>query len=325
MTLTRVARTSTSVLSHTFYVGETPTDSAATVTVAVTDANGDPVTSGNATHQGAADSGEYAFTLPSQSELSLLTVAWSATIAGAAVVETDQVEVVGGFFFTLAEGRGSDSSLADTDKYPTSDLVTKRVEVEQECERICDRAFVARYARVVVDGTGHSDLVLTHPDPDRTPAHVRTIRRVSMAPRADETFVDFTAGELAALRVADDGTLRRLDGALFTEGFGNIVVEYEYGLDAPPDDLKQMTLRRFRSRLNLNKTGVPDRALSFTLEGGGAFRLSMPGAWATGIPDVDAAYARYSRRDGAGGRKVPASRTLSYDPQFTSLMHPGRR
>jgi hypothetical protein len=320
--LTRVARTSAAVLSHTFYVDETSTDSSSTVTYAVTDANGTAVTAGNATH-GAT--GVYTFALPGQARLSLLTVAWSATIAGASVIEYDQVEVVGGFFFTLAEGRGSDTSLSDTSKYLTADLADKRVEVEQECETICDRAFVPRYARVTLDGTGHGDLVLTHPDPDRTAAHVRTIRRVSMAPRADETFTDFTVAELAAVRVADDATLRRLDGALFTEGFANVVVEYEYGLDAPPEDLQQAALRRFRSRLNMNKTGIPDRATSYTLTDGGAFRLSMPGAWMTGIPDVDAAYARYSRRDGAGGRKVPASRTLSYDPQFGSLMHGGRR
>ena len=44
-----------------------------------------------------------------------------------------------------------------------------------------------------------------YPYNDRTPAHVRTIRRVSMAPRADESFVDFTVAELAAVSVADDG------------------------------------------------------------------------------------------------------------------------
>lgn len=320
--LSRVARTSAAVLSHTFYVDETATDSSTTVTYAVTDANGTAVTSGNATH---GDTGTYSFALPSQSLLSLLTVTWSATISGVAVTEQDQAEVVGGFFFSLAEGRGSDASLSDTSKYPTMDLVDKRTEVEQECEAICDRTFVPRYARVTLDGSGASDLVLTHPGPDRTVAHVRSIRSVTMAPRADETFVAFTVAELAALRVSDDGTLRRLDGTTFTEGFANVVVEYEYGLDAPPEDLQQAALRRFRSRLNMNKTGIPDRATSFTLAEGGAFRLSMPGAWTTGIPDVDAAYARYSRRDGAGGRKVPASRTLSYDPQFSSLMHPGRR
>ncbi|MGH3371801.1 MAG: hypothetical protein ACRDPR_17555 [Nocardioidaceae bacterium] len=328
MSATRVLKTSAATLAHTFEVGETPTDSTTTVAVAVTDANGTAVTSGNATSAGV-NTGTYTFPLPGQANLSLLSVAWSATIAGSAVVQTDVVEVVGAFFFTLTQGRDSDSSLSDPAKYPTDDLVLKRTEVEEECEAICDRAFVARYARVVLDGTGESDLVLKHQLPDRTIAHVRSIRSVKMAPRADGTFVAFDAGELAALQVADDGTLRRVDGAVFTRGFGNVIVELEYGLDGPPAELVQACLTRFRSRLNLNKTSIPDRASSFTVADGGTFRLDMPGAWKTGLPAVDAVYARYSRRSGAGpgagGRAVPASRQLNYDPQYTSLFHGGRR
>jgi len=327
MSATRVLKTSAATLAHTFYVGETPTDATGTVTVAVTDANGTAVTSGNATHPGPA--GVYNFALPGQASLSRLSVAWSATISGSAVVQTDVVEVVGGFFFTLAQGRASDSSLSDTTKYPTADLETKRVEVEEECEAITDRAFVPRYARVVLDGTGESDLVLKHPDPERSIAHVRSIRSVKMAPRADEAFVAFTAGELAALQVADDGTLRRVDGVPFTKGYGNVIVEFEYGLDGPPAELVQACLTRFRSRLNLNKTAIPDRASSFTVADGGTFRLDLPGAFKTGLPMVDAVYARYSRRSGAGpgsgGRAVAASRMLNYDPQYTSLFHGGRR
>jgi hypothetical protein len=328
MSTTRVLKTSAATLAHTFEVGEEPTDATGTVTVAVTDANGTAVTSGSATSAGV-DTGRYTFALPGQATLSLLSVAWSATIAGSAVVQTDVVEVVGGRFFTLTEGRASDSSLTDPTKYPTADLELKRTEVEEECEAICDRAFVRRYARVVLDGTGESDLVLKHPQPERTIAHVRAVRSVKMAPRADETFVAFDAGELAALQVSDDGTLRRVDGAPFTRGFGNVIVELEYGLDAPAAELVQACLTRFRSRLNLNKTAIPDRASSFTISEAGTFRLDMPGAWKTGLPMVDAVYARYSRRSGSGpganGRLVPASRQLNYDPQYTSMFHGGRR
>ena len=324
MAATRVLKTSAATLAHTFEVGEEPTDSTTTVTVAVTDANGTAVTSGDATSAGE-DTGTYTFPLPGQASLARLSVAWSATIAGSAVVQTDVVEIVGGYFFTLTQGRGSDSSLTDPAKYPTADLTLKRSEVEEECEAICDRAFVRRYARVLLDGTGESDLILKHPDPERSIAHVRSIRSVKMAPRADETFVAFDAGELAALQVSDDGTLRRVDGVPFTRGYGNVVVEFEYGLDGPPAELVQACLTRFRSRLNLNKTAIPDRATSFTVaEGLGSYRLDMPGAWKTGLPMVDAVYARYSRRSSTG-RPVPASRQLSYDPQYTSLFHGGRR
>lgn len=328
MPATRVLATSAATLAHSFYVGEEPTDSTTTVTVAVTDANGTVITSGNGTSAGV-NTGTYTFALPGQASVSRLSVAWSATIAGSAVVQTDVVEIVGGLFFTLAQGRGSDASLTDPAKYPTADLETKRVEVEEECEAICDRAFVRRYARIVLDGTGESDLILKHPDPERSIAHVRSIRSVKMAQRADETFVAFDAAELAALQVSDDGTLRRVDQMVFTRGFGNVVVELEYGLDGPPAELVQACLTRFRSRLNLNKTAIPDRASSFTVADGGTFRLDLPGAFKTGLPMVDAVYARYSRRSGAGpgtgGRPVAASRMLNYDPQYASLFHGGRR
>lgn len=325
MTVTRVARTSVGLLTHVFEVGETPTDSSTTPTVAVTDATGASVSSGNGTH---TTPGTYTYTLPGQASLGWLSAAWAGTIAGTAVTQIDQVEVVGGFFFSLAQGRGSDNSLADTSKYTTADLERARLEVEEECEAICDRAFVPRYLRMTLNGTGQPDLVLEHPQPERSIAHVRTIRSVQMAPRAQDTFVSLTAGELAALRVTEDGSLRRLDNRLWTEGWQNVIVELEYGLDAPPAELVKACLTRFRSRLNLNKTSVPTNALSFTVQDGGTYRLDTPGAWKTGLPQVDAVYARYSRRSGAGpgaGRKIPASRTLNMDPQYSSIFHGGRR
>lgn len=323
---TRVLRTAAAVLTHVFEVDETPTDAAGAVTVTVTGPDGTQVTTGDATK---AAEGTYTFALDGQQDLTVLSVAWSGTIAGADVVQTDEVEVVGGFFFGLREGRASDSSLSDTTKYPTASLITARLETEEEAEEICDRAFVPRYARVTLNGTGETDLILTHPDPERSVAHVRRIRSVSMAARADETFTDFSAAELAALKVGDDGTLRRLDGNRFTAGWGNVVVEYEYGLDGPPVELMRAAMIRFRSRLQLANSQIPDRASSFTSADGGTYRLTMPGAWSTGLPEVDAVYSRYSRRSGAGtgqgGRPVPAGRTLNYDPQYYSLFHLGRR
>lgn len=324
--LTRVAKTAAATLSHTFYAGagsasEAAADSSTTVTVAVTDANGTSVTSGNATHPGTT--GVYTFALPAQSALKLLTVAWTATISGAVVVESDTVEIVGGFYFTLADGRASDSSLSDTSKYPLSDLATALLEVEQECEWICDRAFVPRYRRVVLDGTGSSTLTL--PDAD-----IRTIRSASVAPQAGQAFVALNSTQLAALVVKPDSTLKRGDSNIWTEGDQNVIVEYEYGLDAPPTQLVKAAKTRFRSRLNLNKSGIPDRASSFTATDGGTYRILLPDAYRTGVPEVDAVYGRYSRRvqakaDAGNGARFPASRPLNYDPQRNSLFHGGVR
>jgi hypothetical protein len=320
-----VAKGAAATLTHTFYgnagsASEAATDSSTTVTVAVTDATGASVTSGNATH---GVTGVYTFALPGQSTLKLLTVTWSATINGAAITETDTVEIVGGFFFPLTEGRASDTSLSDTTKYPWADLAAALTEVEVECEWICDRAFVPRYRRVVLDGSGTATLTL--PDPD-----IRTIRSVSVAPRAGQTFVALTSTELGALVVKSDLTLKRVDSNVWTEGDQNVIVEYEFGLDYPQAQLVKAAKTRFRSRLNINKTSIPDRASSYTAADGGTYRILLPDAYRTGIPEVDAVYSRYSRRVQANaaaqqGSRFPASRTLNYDPQRNALFHGGQR
>lgn len=325
----RVARTRAATLRHVFEVDETPTDATGTVSVAVTDAAGDAVSSGNAVQAGT---GVYTYALPGQAELNTLTATWTATIDAATVVETDEVEIVGGFLFSLTEGRGSDDALKDTTKYPTADLLKARVEVEQELERITRRAFTRHYRRVALDGTGTRDLMLPDGGDEQVSGIVLRgvrlpLRSAAMSQRAGRPFADLTEAQLAALAVTRDGLLRRTDGGVWTEGIGNIVLGYEYGSDAPPADLKSVSLIRFRSRLNLRKTGIPDRATSYTAAEGGTYRLSMPGADATGIPEVDATYSRYSRGGNAGGkdgRPVPASRTLDYTPQRFSLFHQGR-
>lgn len=308
----RILRGTSGAISHTFTVDEVPTNSSTPVTYTLVDANGDPLADpGIATAVGP--DGEYVFTLSAQPDLTRGVATWSGTVGGSVTTEIDYVEIVSGFFFSLREGRASDASLADKVKYPTADLRAKRLEVEVECETICDRAFLPRYDRVVLDGSGTSSLLLRPSDPARSVADLRVIRSIRIAATIDGAFTPLDAGQLAAVAWTPDGTLRRTDGGVFDEGVRNVIVEYEYGLDTPPEPLVTAALTRLRSRLNMNKNGIPDRASSYTAAGGGGtYRLDMPGAWKTGIPEVDAAYARYSRRTTSGtpGRPVPASRTL---------------
>jgi hypothetical protein len=326
--LTRIVKNKVATLSHVFEVDETPTDPTGTPTCAIVDANGTAVVSGSVTVVGGS-TGRVTVSLAAQAALKKLVITWTATVAGTSTTEVDYAEVVGGHFFSLAKGRSSDSSLSDDDVYTTDDLKEKRLETEVECEMICDRAFVPRYDRVVLDGTGTGQLLLKHSDPTRSVADVRTIRRIAVAPDMDETFVDLTSGELDSVSVGVDGTLTRTDFAVFTAGRANVIVEFEYGWDAPPPTLVAKALQRFRTLLNWNKSGIPDRASSFTPDGGGGvFRLDMPNTWKVGIPDIDAEYSRWGRRSGTGtgstGRTVPASRSLVYNPQAFSMFH-GRR
>ncbi|MEV0805735.1 hypothetical protein [Micromonospora sp. NPDC050200] len=330
--LTRVAGTAAATLTHAFAgPAEEPATVDGAVTVTGTDPDGDLVFTGTAT--AAAAGGGYEFTMPAQTQLGLIDVTWSGTVGGTLLIERDLVEIVGGFLFTLRQGRDSDETLQNTDKYPTADLLRARTEVEQECEWICDQAWVPRYRRVVLDGTGIVDLVLpTGGDLWRAGTlmrGVRTVRTASIAARPGQTPVPLTGAQLAALAVRPDGTLRRTDDGVWTAGDGNVVLEYEYGADAAPADLVRAALTRFRDRLNFDKRQIPDRAVSFTIAEAGTYRLSLPDAYRTGIPEVDAAYGRYSRRvsdsSGPGGRAAPASRSIDYDPQYGSIFHGGRR
>ncbi|GLY55217.1 hypothetical protein [Lentzea sp. NBRC 102530] len=330
MPTSRVARTSRAQLDHTFFDldGETPASPTGTVTVAVTDANNTAVTSGNAT---AAGDGRYTFVLPGQSVLGELTARWTATLDGTTVVEDDLVEVCGAHLFTLQQGRAADASLANTTQYPTAALREARLQTEAEVEEICDRAFTPRYRRLVLDGTGTDELILDDNE-------IRRVRAVRVAPRADGTYTPLTTEQLAALVVTPDRVLRRVDGGTWTAGRGNVIVEYEHGLNAPAADLVRAMLVRFRSFANVGKTNTPDRAKSFTTTDGTTYRVTLPDAYRTGLPFVDGIYSRYSLRSlsaestgssggggGGGGASSPASRTLDFNPQHDSIFHGGRR
>lgn len=327
MGFSRIPRTRAETLSRTFYDGETPTDSTATVTVAVTDAAGTSVASGNAASAGAG-TGRYTFALPAQSQVAELTVTWTATINGASVVESDTVEICGGHLFELAVARAYDSSLADTAAYPTSALAWRRDQVTSELEYIQDRAWTTRYARVTLDGPGTSEILLAHPTPDRTARDVTAIRAASIAPEVDGTPVALTAAQLAAVAVRPDGSLRRTDGNVWTEGSSNIVIEYEYGRGAPPPDLLDAMYVRLRYMLQRPASAVDERADSRTTADGTTYRMADVGPYTTGMPEVDGPYQRYSHRPtasaddgGMRGQSAPAGRALIYRPQRYSLFH----
>jgi hypothetical protein len=281
MSLVRLLKTAQVTLTHEFRVDETLTDAAGAVTAVVKRLDGTTVAGSpfTAAHPGL---GTYTFALPGQANLDSLTVDWTGSIGGAAVTVRDYVEVCGGFLFGLAEARAAHSGLSSTATYPSSMLAAKRIEVEQECEAICRQAFVPRFARETLSGLGTARL--------GTPrSMLRTVRAVTV------DGVAWAAPDVAAVGVSDHGVLTRPAGALWPAGFGNIVVELEHGWDFPPEEIRQAGMLRLRSRLAQTRSGVPDRALSFSAADGGTYRLSTPSRQRTGIPDVDGPYERYTR------------------------------
>jgi hypothetical protein len=289
MSLIRILVTTEVTLTHTFYVDETPTDASGAVTVTIKRLDGTTVVSGSATQPGPA--GVYAFVVPEQATVDTLTVDWSGSLAGAIVSVRDYVEVAGGFLFGLAEARAAHPGLANTTDYPSTRLAAKRLEVEQECERICRRAFVPRFNRATLSGNDTDRLPI--PNTDGRGSEIRAVRAVSIDGTA------WSAPDVAALGFTDFGIIKRPGGALWPAGTGNIVVEYEHGLDYPPSELSEAAILRLRSRIAMPMSGVPDRAVSFTVTEGGTFRLSMPGKQLTGVPDVDAVYERHTRQQRA--------------------------
>ncbi len=124
--------------------------------------------------------------------------------------------------------------------------------------------------------------------------HLRAVRSAKVAERAGGTFVALTAGELAAISPQDSGVLIRDDGGIWPAGRSNAIVEYEHGHDMPTEEIASNSKIRLRSILGRPTSGVPDRAVSYTIAEGGVYRLSTPGKRSTGIPDVDAAYLRHA-------------------------------
>jgi hypothetical protein len=277
MSLVRMMVTSKVTVTHVFKADEVPTDAAGNVTATVLRLDGTSVASGTATH-GAAGSGAYSWDV-TRAVLDSLTLDFSGSVGGSTVTARDYVEVVGGFLFDLGDAR---SDLGIPASVTSAKLAQKRIEVEQECERICRRAFVPRFAREVLSGNGTERLALKNTE-------IRTIRSVIVNGTA------VTGTDLTAINYSDSGVLTRPDGVLWPAGVKNVVVEVEHGWDYPPEDLRDAAMLRLRSMLPRARSGVPDRATSFVNDNGATYRLSLPTKDTTGIPDVDGTYAKYAR------------------------------
>lgn len=303
------------------------TDRAGAVTATVTASDGTVLISAGAAT--GAGNGQYsvALTAAQVATLDTLSVQW-ADVAGGGTWYT-QARVVGGFMFTIDEARDYDAVLSDDTTYPDAKVAAARAEVEDTAEWICDRSFVPAYKVVTVNGSGTLELAVPVND-------IRSVRVVTLFDVVGGTGVELTASELASVTSPAHGILQRTDGGVFPWGIRNIQVGIEYGLDAPNDAMVRAAITHCRSRLHAPRTGIPDRARTVTDANGASYTLAGMDPYSTGIDAVDAVYARNSLRAehrgvsaaGAGGdspNQLPASRTLSYDPQWGGLFRGGPR
>lgn len=318
MATQRILRAAPATLTlSTYDANGTLADASNPVTVGVTRSDGTVLAAAGTATGHTASSGIYtvALTAVHTSALNRLTATWTAADGS---TWTTYHDVVGGYTFSIAEARASDASLRDATKYPDALIVATRAEVEDELEMITDRAFVPRYSRLQLNGSGTNVMNLT-------PTDVRAVRSARMYPAGDLTSTFYTAlttAQINGLVVTTDGVVTRTDYRGWNEGIGNVVFEVEYGLDTPPADLKRAILTRLRSRLNMPLSSTPDRASSIAMGELGVYRLDMPEAYKTGIPEVDAVYDRYSNRK-SGGQLVPASMSFRLNPQKYSMWHGG--
>lgn len=279
----RILRTAQVTLTQQVKVDEVLTDAVAPLAVALTRLDGTSVATGTSTRTSV---GTYTYAVPAQANLDLLMLAWTGTVAGAAVVFEDLVEIVGGYLFDLARARARYRELADTTKVTSARLAEVRTEIEVEFEAITgaaggatSQAFVPRFGRHVTVGRGTPYLWLPE-------ARIRRARAVTIGG------VALDGATVAALRCTDTGRLIRPLGAVWPAG-AEVVVEYEHGMEVAPPPVATAGILRVRSLIFPGASGVPDRAETVVTPEGASYRLSMPGAGATGIPDVDGALAKF--------------------------------
>lgn len=300
-----------------------PADPGGAVTVDITNSAGTAVATGLST-TGGTPTFEYTAALTAAqvgAQPEQLTATWKT---GSTVLATTVIDIAGGVYFTVAEARAHDPNLVDAAKYPAARISATRRVVERECELICGVAFVPRWRVVTVDGAGDRDLSIPV-------AMVRTVRSAVVDGTA------LSAGELADLTV--DGAARAVwqpDGHVWPHGRRNVVLGVEHGHTSPPPDLVEATLWRLYDLLQTPlRVRDLDRAMRMTVATGQTYDLAKPSALTTGLPAVDAVYARYSQvrsatsaaggPGGGAGGLAPASRPLDLDPQYSSMFHGGRR
>jgi hypothetical protein len=258
-----------------------PTDPG-TVTVQVIRADGTELKAAGTATVGSGNAVRtVALTAADTAQLDVLMASWSI---GGAVVAVTEHEIVGGVYLSVSEIRSVEPALSSATEYPAKAIVTARQQVEQMFESACNRAFVPRFRVDALSGSGQGTLVLRRPD-------VRKLRFVRL-----HNGVEFEDVDVEQLSVNELGAV---GGYHWPNGFLNVQVGYEYGLDRPPADLRNAAVQAIRAHVNTFRSGIPDRATSFQPIDGGNVVLATPGLgpWVTGIPSVDEAIKRYRWRD----------------------------
>lgn len=273
-----ILRNTQATLQVSLYSAGVLTNADGAVLVTVSGADGSAISSaGTATNGGT---GIYTYALAPQTDLDLLSVAWTGAFGAVSQTVTTHAEIMGAHYVSLADVRALDG-LSDTSKYPLARLAEVRSWFADKVEGTCGLSFVPRFGRVVLDGDDSTWLLLPH-------LHVRSLQSVHIDGVAVTPLTDW--------HPYDSGKIARDDGGTFPAGVGNVIVQYEHGLDVPPESLREAALVAIRYKLLGDNSGIPDWATSLSTEGG---TISGPRAGPGrpfGIPEVDAVVAELTER-----------------------------
>lgn len=222
-----------------------------TVTVTVTRADGTVLATSAATSGTGTAARTYALTVAQMATLDRLMVTW---VSSGTTLATTEVDVTASPWFSNAELRAQEPSLAQTAAYPADVITTARLYVEAFFERVCHRRFVPGYDLRWVEGATSTSLVLPHPE-------VRKVRSAALYnDPAGTSVATLTLTELNAIPAAPSGVIARYATTWATRW---VKIGYEHGFTTPPPDVKRAAMRLTREILNEAKITSPDAAVSW--------------------------------------------------------------
>jgi len=242
-----------------------------TVTVTVTRADGTAIVTGVSTAGASIAERTYSLSAANNTLLDRITATWLD--AGTAVATTT-IDVVGGYWASVAAIRASDETLANASRYSDAELIRARWETEVEFEDVLGYACVPRFHRDRYNGDGTANLAVHV-------AHVRTVRSARLY-TSSTAYTSLTSTERSAVvpvRSADVDVLYRSDANTWPAGTANVLVELEHGLDRPYADLLRAFYVRVRDRANYNKGGARGPSVASQAADGVVIRYARPGVW----------------------------------------------
>lgn len=256
----RLLQATAGTAAVTFYA-DGAVDDPGVVTVTVTREDGTVLYTAASTSGTGANPRTFNLSPTDSAALDVLRLDWVSLTKGTL---TTRVEIVGGFLTTLSALRDT-PPLNNAVTYGTADLIAGRTLAETALEDAAGVAFVPRYFRMKVDGTGTCDILL--------PPRPLTITSVVVGASSQSTGTTLTADQVSDLECYDDGRVYNPRG--WAEGRRNVHVKGTHGYSSPPPRVG-LAVCKLAKRFLVDGV-VNDRATSMTNEHGGFTYLLTAG------------------------------------------------